>query len=410
MTPDAPNQKPAKYDANDVAGRRGPEGLQAAAERVAAGAPVSGGVAATCRSLGDWLKEPEVLNPPPRIPTTYKAIDHALDGGFVVGGLYLVVGLTGRGKSTLALNMARRMAAAGTRVLLVSLEDCPPSAARRMIAQEARQPLRAVEAYSHPGLDTRHVEAIDAAVEKLRSLPLEIEGDVSDLAGLEGLIRLKAETGTQVVILDQSSWVAVPGAQTFYQEASEISRRLKRLAAALKIVMVILVQVNRAGAGAKAEGKDIELYHIRETGRWEQDCDGALILQSIETSTDPAVLRVDLKKHRHGPGELCCHLLFTMPQNLVEDDPDSPDAARITPAQVEGDAPPKPEWTAERFATEVVPAEWTNTSGIVYLGLRAGLKAYTVREMLKVCESLKLCEARGGSGRVQKEFKRVSCV
>ena len=402
----------SKRDANDVARELGPEGLRAEVERLTAAAPVCGGVAASCRSLAEWLNDPAVLNPPPRIPTTYQTLDHALEGGFVIGGLYLLVGLTGRGKSTLALNMARRMAGAGTRILLVSLEDAPAAAVRRMVAQEAKQPIRAVENLCRFNLDTRHVEAIHSAIGRLRNLPLDIEGETSDLPSLENLVRAQALAGVKAVILDQSSWVTVPNAQTFYQEASEVARRLKRLASVLKIVVVVLVQVNRAGAGAKSEGKDIELYHIRETGRWEQDCDGAFILQDINEDSDPAVLIVDLKKHRHGPRDLRSQLLFVLPQNLVEDDPKQLEPRKISESQAAEESGAKEaktgdEWSIERFACEIIPAEWTRGTTIIEAGKKVNLNQRECFELLKGAKQLGLCQSRGGRAGSPKEYRRL---
>jgi hypothetical protein len=304
--------------------------------------------------------------------------------------------------------MGRRMAAAGTRTLLIVLEDTPPVAVRRLIAQESRQPLRAVESFHKPGLDTRHIDAIRDGMQRLRALPLDIEGDAADLPTIEQLIRAKAKSGLQVVILDQSSWVKAPGIQTPYEEASEIARRLKVLARALKIVIVVLVQVNRAGAGAKANGQAIELFHIRESGRWEQDCDGALILQSIETESTPAVLTLDLKKHRHGPKDLSARLLFTTSQNLVEDDERCLEAWRTdeTPKD-DNDQPSKSEWTAQRFANEIIPESWTNTDGVAYLAVEQGISKRSAKDLIRACEALKLCEVRGGTGRTQKEFRRL---
>ena len=348
--------KPVKMDANDVAAELGTEGLRTKVEELTAKAPIVGGVAATCRTLGDWIDDPETLNPPPRIPTTYKAIDDALEGGFVMGGMYLLVGLTGRGKSTMALNLARRVAAANTRTLLISLEDAPATAVRRMLAQQSKQPMIAVERYNDPTLAKSHIKAIDSAKQVLRSIPLEIEGEMSDLPGMEALIRVKAAEGTRVFIIDQSSWIGVPGSDSSYEEATEIARRLKRIARSLKAVVIVLVQVNRAGAGAKAAGQDIELHHIRESGRWEQDCDGALVLQTIDDSDDPAMLAIDLKKHRHGPKDRTCRLHFVMPQNLIDDDPNHVEALRTEVKS--NDGPPKEKWTPLRFAQEVLSTDW----------------------------------------------------
>ena len=75
-----------------------------AREAARAAAPVAeSSVPAACtsplgnaRPLAELLANPDLLNPPPRLPSTYAALDKALHGGLVLGGMYVVAALTGR--------------------------------------------------------------------------------------------------------------------------------------------------------------------------------------------------------------------------------------------------------------------------------------------------------------------------
>lgn len=58
-------------------------------------------------------------------PTGIGEFDRVLGGGLATGGTYLVAGEPGIGKSTLLLQLARRRAAAGERVLVVCGEETP---------------------------------------------------------------------------------------------------------------------------------------------------------------------------------------------------------------------------------------------------------------------------------------------
>lgn len=60
-----------------------------------------------------------------RIPTGFEELDRLLGGGVVPGGLYLVGGEPGVGKSTLLLQAAARIAGAGRRVLYLAGEESP---------------------------------------------------------------------------------------------------------------------------------------------------------------------------------------------------------------------------------------------------------------------------------------------
>lgn len=60
-----------------------------------------------------------------RIPTGFPEVDRVLGGGLVPGALLLLCGDPGIGKSTLALQVARRLADPGRRVLYLSGEESP---------------------------------------------------------------------------------------------------------------------------------------------------------------------------------------------------------------------------------------------------------------------------------------------
>ena len=60
-----------------------------------------------------------------RIATGSSELDRLLGGGIVPGGLYLLGGEPGIGKSTLLLQVAGRLAAEGRRVLYLAGEESP---------------------------------------------------------------------------------------------------------------------------------------------------------------------------------------------------------------------------------------------------------------------------------------------
>ncbi|MEI6232915.1 MAG: DnaB-like helicase C-terminal domain-containing protein [Planctomycetota bacterium] len=378
-----------KIDANDVARELGPEGLKATVEVLTAAAEkteqpqknTDANRIGACRSIGELLNDPETLRPPKRIPTTFTAIDKALYGGFVPGGSYLLVGGTNVGKSTMASNLARRAAQAGTTVLFLSLEDDPRAAVRKMLAQQARQPIRAVEDYADPCLDQRHVTAIDQGIEELKNLPLDIDGSTCHLNELKALIHYKAVSGTKLVVIDQTSWVQVEGVDNAFTEASKISREIKELAKAENIVILMLVQVNRSGATDRALGKSLELHHIRDSGRWEQDSDGVLVIQGVDGSTDPATMTISLKKHRHGPKELNCLLHFVPSQGLITDHPVHPEPLG---EQVKNDDDKKiPEETPQGFANAFVRKEPALKDAIIADAVAFGLTKTQANDLIK---------------------------
>lgn len=132
---------------------------------------------------------------------------------------------------------------------------------------------------------------------------LSIEGDTTDLLSLMRLIEAEAKAGKKLFLLDQASWIDVPHTRGEYEHGAACSRALKKLARRLGIVLVVCVQINRAGAADAAKGERIELHHIRASGTWENDCDGAIIIQQRtmpEGRNGPATLEFSVAKNRQG--------------------------------------------------------------------------------------------------------------
>jgi hypothetical protein len=158
MTPAAPNQKPAKCDANDVAGKRGPVGLQAAAARVAAAAPDVGLLAPV---------PPHDHRDGYRRPSDLLALDTTINPNRLLGNDWLCRGggavlaaYSGKGKSTLAMQAAVLWASGRDlfglapvrplRVLMVQAENDGQDQARML-----KGIVNALQVPNPPGLDER---------------------------------------------------------------------------------------------------------------------------------------------------------------------------------------------------------------------------------------------------------------
>jgi hypothetical protein len=294
---------------------------------------------------------------------------------------------------------------------LVSLEDDKLAVARRILAQEAGVAVRAIETYNVKGaLPMSEQERIDSARNRLVEAPqlLEMESTLCDLSKLCMRIAQKAAAGTKLVIIDQTSWITVPDVDSPFMEASIITRELKQLAKRTNVVIVAIVQVNRAGAAANASGQDLELYHLRDTGRFEQDADGVFIIQRIETETHPAKLVVDLKKHRHGRGNVRVGLVFTPSSTLVEDD-----AAASEPTLIDTASKPGAEkkerrkvMTTQEFVRKYV-STIPKTKAELRYAAESEIKAYKVDEFVQKAEAAHLIVRVEGGQNQPAKFKRL---
>ena len=252
------------------------------------------------KPLADLLDDPEILNAQPRISSSYGNLDSALNGGFVPSGLYVLAGMTGKCKSTLIANLCRRVAQAGEKAVLFNLEDTETSLTRKLLAQSSEIPVRKLEQFQNAKDD--EIERLKNAKADLRNIPLYIDSQTAQLTDIERSIRASAVKGAKLFCIDQTSWLRVANVDNDYEEASEISRRLKVLARELNVVVLVLVQVNRAGAALNSTGDRIQLFHLRSSGRLEQDSDGVLIIQAVnyDELTAKGSIELEVAKHRHG--------------------------------------------------------------------------------------------------------------
>lgn len=248
------------------------------------------------RSLRDYLEDRELVAPLVRMATGFPDLDKALNGGFVPGGLYVLAGATGHGKTTIALNMLRRIGLNGVPALFLTLEIPWVQAVRAILAASAHVCLTSLETVQ---CSEEELEALRSARSTLADLPIHLDDATAALDAVVLLIRTSAQNGKRVVFLDQTSWLCAKG-ETSLERVTEISRRLKTVAREARVVLVLLAQVNREGCKNPAGPT---LYDLRDSGTLEQDADGVIMIRNLETFVDgrPAVLQAAVLKHRHGP-------------------------------------------------------------------------------------------------------------
>jgi len=272
-------------------------------------------------SIGALLQRPAIFKPQPRITTGHPELDKALGGGFVRGSMNLLAGPTGRGKSTFIRQVGVNIAKHNIPTLLLTYEDTIERAVQLAVASETSLAVAMVEDYDRLEQQGREhtKQMIDEAKSRLEKLPLYLADEPNDLPSLLRYIRkLHKQNGLEVVLVDQTSWVSSPGGGKVFEEASMLSRGLKKLARELGIVICALVQVNREGSSAKAEGKRLQLFHLRDSGRFEQDADCVLMIQNVDTEANPALLTLDVMKNRHGRRDVSIDFAWKLPcANMV---------------------------------------------------------------------------------------------
>ena len=257
--------------------------------------------ARTVRTAADLLREADAVlfagtgfaaTP---IPTGFSPLDEHLGGGLRAGELTLLCGVPGLGKTLLALQVARNVAAAGGRSVVVSYEHGEGQVLERLIALEAgllagldpvdvedAVPLsdvrHSLQADGRPtGLTQRHGSRLwAAALDRIGSYGERLEV-VCGSGRVHGLARLRelAETATdRVMVVDYLQKVAAPeGARTEDERTAAVAEGLKDLALETGTAALAVVAADKHGF----EGRT-RLKHLRGSTALAYEADVVLLL------------------------------------------------------------------------------------------------------------------------------------
>lgn len=237
------------------------------------------------------------------IKTEYKYIDRVLGGGLLNSGFYLLAGRPGMGKTTLGLNIVRKVAKRGLPVLFVSLEMSKEQITQKLLALETG--LSTQELVGK--MDAQAVDKVTEAATQIHDLPLTLnqktDATVSDIANMA-----RAVKGLALICVDYVGLIEPDDKRAKpYEGVSQVSRDLKRLAMRLNIPILGLAQLNREVTG-RSDKRPL-ISDLRDSGRLEQDANGIILLHRPDyydpnynhDGISPVILEVDIAKNRHGP-------------------------------------------------------------------------------------------------------------
>lgn len=242
------------------------------------------------------LEAPELA--PPVLATGFRDID-AFGGGMGRGGLWVLGGRPGMGKTALAMNVGMNVAWSTESVAVFSLEMSRAELAARSLASESGVP-------TSGEITPEARVALREASDRLRRLPLWIDDTPGlSLAELQRRARALSARARQrgrrlsLVVVDYLQLIGVPhvAGRRRTDEIGEVSKALKVLARQLDCVVLALAQLNRE---SEHEQRRPRMTDLRDCGQIEQDADWVGILwRQRETpywQTDLAIC-----KQRKGP-------------------------------------------------------------------------------------------------------------
>ncbi len=237
------------------------------------------------------------------VTTGFVELDNLL-AGFQKSDLIILAARPSMGKTTLALDIARRAAREhGIPVGIFSLEMSSQQLVDRMIAAESL-----VDAWK---LRTGKLKTdedftkIRDSLDRLSQAPIYIDDNASNtIIHMRSVARrLKREHDLQLLVIDYMQLVQTSRTyDSMVQQVTEISRSMKSLARELDIPVLALSQLSRAVEQRRDRPR---LSDLRDSGSIEQDADVVMFIHRSdkynENEEKTNITEIDIAKHRNGP-------------------------------------------------------------------------------------------------------------
>lgn len=273
--------------------------------------PVHQGVDRIAKEMMTQAENIRLEKATPGIPSGLVALDNVLRG-FVPGELYVFAARPGMGKTALMLSIIRRMATAGTKCGVFSLEMSKLQLVQRLTSQVSKVELSAIQ--NPKGIDPVRFQIVTNAAGEVSNLPILIDDSGGlNINQLRGKARAMHRDGARCIFVDYIQLMAGNGKEgNREQEISAISRGLKGIAKELNIPIIALSQLSREVE--KRPNRRPQLSDLRESGSIEQDAYAVGFVfrpEYYEVYKDPdtgedlrGVALVIIAKHRNGAIDL----------------------------------------------------------------------------------------------------------
>ena len=239
------------------------------------------------------------------VSSGYSSINNKI-AGFQPSDLIILAARPSVGKTTLALDIARKVAIKDkVPVGIFSLEMSAVQLSERMLAAEAK-----VNAWK---LRTKGIEGDNVvdALGRFNEAPIYVDDrpGMSILSIRSTARRLKKQHNIGIIIVDYLQLVTpyhTKSSDSLVQQITEISRTLKQIARELNIPVIALSQLSREVE--KRDGMP-RLSDLRDSGAIEQDADLVCFLHrnkqsftnAVELNKSSYVVEFLIEKHRNGP-------------------------------------------------------------------------------------------------------------
>lgn len=226
--------------------------------------------------------------------TGVHALDNRMLGGMRPSDLIILAARPSVGKTSLALQIARRVAMDGHPVLILSQEMAAEQLGIRTLASAARVDMAHLQTGK---IDDPEWSRIAEGIDELSKLPIHVD-DEPALTIRAIASKARRVRGVKLIVLDYLQLSEGDG-ETRTAQIGSISRGLKGLAKRLNCGVLALSQLNRKVE--ERPGKRPIMADLRASGEIEQDADGIVFLWPLEEAggTSRAV-GCEVAKYRQG--------------------------------------------------------------------------------------------------------------
>ena len=270
-------------------------------------------------ALGEALDRMEQITRDPQsmrgIMTGLPTFDQ-MTKGLQKSDLIILAASPGIGKTSLAMNIVAHAVTDERQkriVAVFALEMSSVQLAQRMLCSVSGVSMqRATSGTLDRDTDFKKLWAAKKALTSAGEIYIDESMEANPNEIVAKCRRLKKDKGLDLVMIDYLQLMLGAttngrSAESRQQEIGSITRTLKIMAMELKVPVLLLSQVNRAGAKRNSDEGGLQLFDLRDSGSIEQDADIVIFLSPQdrnETGSDKLVT-LKIAKHRNGPqGEI----------------------------------------------------------------------------------------------------------